>query len=366
VSLKVTDRLSSASPAAEPRREAVRLTQAVECAGCAAKLGPADLREALRRMPRPPRDPRVLVDASTLDDAGVFAFGRGMALVQTVDFFTPIVDDPFDFGRVAAANSVSDIYAMGGRPLTALGIVAFPDDRLPVEVLTEVLRGGQSVMREAGVAILGGHSVRDRELKFGYAVTGVVARRRILTNAGARPGDRLVLTKLLGTGILSTALKRGRLTPPLVRRLTRSMTTLNRVASECAIEFGARAATDVTGFSFLGHASQMADASGVTFRVAPTLDWLLPKVAEFAAEGVVPGGLARNREFYSPRVTGTEADPALLSALYDPQTSGGLLLSVSPRRSDALIKRLRGRRMTAIAAGEVVRRKAYAVEIAAA
>src|SRR5262245_31469232 len=235
MSFERNDASAAANPAAR-RREVVRLTQAVECAGCAAKLGPADLREALKRLPRLPRDRRVLVDASTLDDAGVFAFGRGMALVQTVDFFTPIVDDPFDFGRVAAANSVSDIYAMGGKPLTALGVVAFPDDRLPVEVLSEVLRGGQEVMREAGVAILGGHSVRDRELKFGYAVTGVVARRRILTNAGARPGDRLVLTKLLGTGILSTALKRDLLSPTLVRRLTRNMTTLNRIASECAVE----------------------------------------------------------------------------------------------------------------------------------
>ena len=307
----------------------------------------------------------MLVDASTLDDAGVFAFGRGTALVQTVDFFTPIVDDPYDFGRIAAANSLSDVYAMGGRPLTALGIVAFPDDRLPIETLGEVLRGGGAVMHEAGVAIVGGHSVRDRELKFGYAVTGVVARRRILTNAAARSGDRLVLTKLLGTGILSTALKRERLTPPLTRRLTRSMAQLNRVASECAVEFGARAATDVTGFGFLGHASQMADASGVTFRVAPARSWLLPKVAEFAREGVVPGGLERNREFFAPRVSGGESDAALLTALFDPQTSGGLLLSVPSRRTEGLLRRLRSRRVTAIAVGEVVRRGARAVEIVA-
>ncbi len=305
----------------------------------------------------------MLVDASTLDDAGVFAFGRGTALVQTVDFFTPIVDDPFDFGRIAAANSLSDVYAMGGRPLTALGIVGFPDDRLPVEVLGEVLRGGDAVMREAGVAIVGGHSVRDRELKFGYAVTGVVARRRILTNAGARPGDRLVLTKRIGTGILSTALKQERLAPSLVGRLTRSMTTLNRIASECAVEFGARAATDVTGFGFLGHAAQMADASAVTFRVAPSRDWLLPKVAEFVDEGVVPGGLGRNRDFYAPRVSGGAADSALLTALYDPQTSGGLLLSVPARRTDALLRRLHGRRVTAIAVGAVVRRGPHAVVI---
>ena len=316
-------------------------------------------------MPRRPRDPRVLVDASTLDDAGVFAFGRGTALVLTVDFFTPIVDDPYDFGRVAAANSLSDVYAMGGRPLTALGIVAFPDDRLPIKALGEVMRGGEAVMREAGVAILGGHSVRDRELKFGYAVTGVVDRRHILTNAGAKVGDRLVLTKLIGTGILATALKRELLSPAILERLTRSLTALNRVASECAVEFGAHAATDVTGFGFLGHASQMADASRVTLRVAPARSWLLPGVAEFAADGVAPGGLERNRDYYAPRIGGDVEDAALLTSLYDPQTSGGLLLSVPSRRADALIRKLKRRRVVALEVGEVVRRRTAAVELVA-
>lgn len=308
----------------------------------------------------------MLVDASTLDDAGVFAFGRGTALVQTVDFFTPIVDDPYDFGRVAAANALSDVYAMGGRPLTALGLVAFPDDRMPLDVLGDVLRGGDAVMRAAGVAVLGGHSVRDRELKFGYAVTGVVERRRMLTNAGARAGDRLILTKPLGTGILSTALKRELLPAALAKRLTRSMVTLNRAASEAAVASGVRAATDITGFGFLGHASQMADASRVTFRVRPSGNWLLPKVAEFARDGVVPGGLERNREFYAPKVQGGDRDAPWLAALYDPQTSGGLLLSVPERRLDALLRRLESRRVPAIAVGEVVRRATRAVEIAGA
>ena len=293
----------------------------------------------------------------------MFAFGRGTALVQTVDFFTPIVDDPYDFGRIAAANSLSDVYAMGGKPLTALGLVCFPDDRLPVDVLAQVLRGGEAVMRQAGVAVVGGHSVRDKELKFGYAVTGVVARRRILSNAGARPGDRLVLTKLLGTGILSTALKRELLPAPLERRLTRGMVMLNRTASECAVEFGVRAATDVTGFGFLGHASQMADASGVTFRVHPAASWLLPRVADFARDGIVPGGLDRNREFYAPRVAAGGTDAALIAALYDTQTSGGLLLSVSARRAEGLVRRLKSKRVPAIAVGEVVRRREHAVEI---
>ena len=316
-------------------------------------------------MPRAGRDRRVLVDASTLDDAGVFAFGRGTALVQTADFFTPIVDDPYDFGRIAAANALSDVYAMGGRPLTALALLAFPDDRLPRWVLGEIMKGGAVTMREAGAAILGGHSVRDRELKFGYAVTGVVARRKLLTNAAARPGDRLVLTKPLGTGVLSTALKRELLPAALTRRLTRTMTALNRAASECAVAAGVRAATDVTGFGLLGHAAQMAEASRVTFRLAPSEDWLLPQALSFVRQGVVPGGLARNREFYGERVKSDDLDPALLDALYDPQTSGGLLLSVPAARLDRLLRRLAARRVAALRIGEVVRRAKRPVEVLA-
>ena len=346
-------------------RVPVRLTSAVECAGCAAKLGPADLRAALKKVPRGKRDPRVLVDSSTLDDAGVFAFGKGTALVQTVDFFTPILDKPFDFGRAAAANALSDVYAMGGKPLTALGIVGFPDELLPLDTLGEILRGGASIMREAGVAVLGGHSVRDKELKFGYSVTGVVDPKRMLTNAGARVGDRLILTKRLGTGILSTALKRGLLTPGGVKVLTKSMTTLNRAASECAIEFGVHAATDVTGFSLLGHSSQMADASKVSFRIRPDASWLLPGAQEFAAQGVIPGGLARNRDFYASKVRGNAADAAIHAALYDPQTSGGLLLSVPAKRAVGLLLALRAMKLPAIAVGEVVRRGKKAVEIVA-
>src|SRR6267378_1235273 len=232
-------RIGDPAPARGPglpvsRRETtpIRLTSQVTCAGCAAKLSPGDLRRALEGLPTAKRDRRVLVAHSTLDDAGVFAFGRGEALVQTVDFFTPIVDDPYDYGQVAAANAVSDLYAMGGGPLTALTILCVPENTLPDGVLREILRGGQDKLREAGVSILGGHSVKDPELKVGYAVTGVVSRRRMMTNAGVRPGDKLILTKPLGTGILSTALKRGELDPAGVRRLTRSMTTLNRAASE--------------------------------------------------------------------------------------------------------------------------------------
>ena len=307
----------------------------------------------------------MLVDASTLDDAGVFAHGRGEALIQTVDFFTPIVDDPYDFGRVAAANSLSDVYAMGGRPLTALALLCAPEQTLPAEALAAVLQGGLDVMRAAGVSVLGGHSVRDPELKFGYAVTGIAKRKQLLLNSGARAGDKLFLTKPLGTGILSTALKARRLDAAQTRSLTRHMTTLNRAASEAAVAAAARAATDVTGFGLLGHAAQLADASGVTLALAPSARWLLPRVLELAAAGVTPGGLARNREFYAPHVEAGGLDAVLLDALYDPQTSGGLLVSVPGRRAAAFTAALRRRRVWHVAAGEVRRRGKLAVELTA-
>jgi len=305
----------------------------------------------------------VLVDHATLDDAGVFALGRGDALVQTVDFFTPVVDDPYDFGQIAAANSLSDVYAMGGTPLTAMALLCVPIDSIGPDVIREILRGGQDKMREAGASIVGGHSVTDPELKFGYSVTGVAKRRRLLLNSGARRGDRLLLTKPLGTGILSTAIKQEKLEPAHVRRLTRQMATLNRRASEAAVEFGARAATDVTGFGLLGHAAQVADASGVTMRLRPTARWFLPRVLELSAAGVVPGGLGRNREFYGARVNEGGLPQAMLDALYDPQTSGGLLIAVPPRRAAALAKSLTRRRVWVAEVGEVVGRGASSVEL---
>ncbi len=306
------------------------------------------------------------MDQSTLDDAGVFAFGRGEALVQTVDFFTPVVDDPYDFGQIAAANSLSDVYAMGGRPLTALGVLGFPDGTLPPEVLRGVLQGGLDKMKEAGCSVIGGHSVRDPELKFGYAVTGVVRRRDVLTNAGARPGDVAFLTKPLGTGILSTALKQEKLDEREVRRATRVMAQLNRAAGAAATEFGARAATDVTGFGLVGHASQLAEASGVTLALAPSARWLQPRVLEFARAGVKPGGLARNREFYGPRVAGGESlATELLDALFDPQTSGGLLVLVPARNADGFERAVRRRRVWCERLGSAVAKRAHAIELAA-
>jgi len=309
----------------------------------------------------PPRDPRVLVDASTLDDAGVFAHGRREALIQTVDFFPPIVDDPYDFGRIAAANSVSDVYAMGGRPLTALALLCAPERTLAPEVIAAVLQGGLDTMRRAGVSVVGGHSVRDPELKFGYAVTGIAERRSLLRNSGARPGDRLYLTKPVGTGILTTALKQGKLDARLTRRLTEHMAALNRGASEAAVAAGARAATDVTGFGLLGHAAQLADASGVTLRLAPAARWFLPRTLELLGAGVAPGGLARNREYYGARVEPGVLPEGWRDALLDPQTSGGLLIAIPARKACALEQGLRRRRVWFVAAGEVVRRAEHAV-----
>jgi selenide,water dikinase len=307
----------------------------------------------------------VLVDQSTLDDAGVFAFGRGEALVQTVDFFTPVVDDPYDYGQIAAANALSDVYAMGGEPLTALAILCVPEKQIVPEVLREILRGGQDKLREAGVSVLGGHSVTDPELKFGYSVTGVVQRRRMLTNAGARPGDRVILTKPLGIGVLATALKQGRLDAALTRKLTRTMTGLNRSAAEAAVEFGAHAATDITGFGLVGHAVQLAEASQVTLRLWPGRRWFLPRTLELAAEGAVAGGLRRNREYFAPAVGGDPLPEPLALALHDPQTSGGLLIACAARRAPGLLAALRRRRVWAELVGEVLPRGERALEFVA-
>src|SRR5687768_7473332 len=230
-------------------------------------MGPGDLMTVLAPLARH-TDPRLLVGHETFDDAGVFRISEDLALVQTVDFFAPVVDDPFTFGQVAAANALSDVYAMGGEPLTALSIVGFPRDRLPLGVLTEILRGGQDKVREAGAFLIGGHTVVDDEVKFGLAVTGRAHPDRLLTNAGARAGDRLVLTKPIGVGILTTALKRGPISSSDERGLMATMTALNAVASRAALAVGARCATDITGFGLLGHASHIARGSNVTLRIS--------------------------------------------------------------------------------------------------
>jgi len=290
-----------------------------------------------------PDDDRVLVDFRTADDAGVFAWGEGRALVQTVDFFTPIVDDPYVYGQIAAANALSDVYAMGGRPLTALAIAGFPLKDAPDHATIQaIFRGGFDKLKEAGVALLGGHTVQDPEIKFGYAVTGEVDPARILRNAGARAGDILILTKALGTGVIATALKFDRATDTAVRAAVASMTTLNLAAADVlrGLEPGlVHACTDITGFGLVGHASEMAAASmcGIELDAArvPVLDGAL----DLALDNT-PGGGVSNREAFPARVRPDGVEPARLSLLYDPQTSGGLLVAVAPAVRSRVIETL--------------------------
>jgi selenide, water dikinase len=273
-------------------------------------------------------DPRLLVGRESFDDAGVFVVRDDLALVQTVDFFAPIVDDPYDFGCIAAANALSDIFAMGGEPLTALAIVGFPVGKLPLAVLTDILRGAQDTVRGAGAVLVGGHSIIDEELKFGLSVTGQADPRRLLLNSAAQPGDSLVLTKPLGTGILATAGKAGQLDRATLDALHASMRALNDLASRAALAVGVRCATDVTGFGLLGHASHVARASGVTLRFKARLLPELPGARAFWRAGIRTGGADRNASFVAPLAEWSRADPSDVALALDPQTSGGLLLAV--------------------------------------
>ena len=286
----------------------------------------------MRRLP-PVTDLNVLVGYGTADDAGVYKVRDDLALVQTVDFFTPIVDDPFDFGRIAAANALSDVYAMGALPLTALNIAAFPFDELGADVLERILAGGAQVTREAGVAVLGGHTIKDAEPKYGLCVTGTVHPDRLVTNADARPGDVLVLTKPLGTGVLATALKRARIDADGMQQATDWMTMLNDRACRAMLQAGAHAATDITGFGLLGHAFEMAFASNVALEIPSARVPLLDGVLELIAEGVIPGGSEGNVKTHAGFTQFASAVPQEMRvALSDAQTSGGLLIALDPKR----------------------------------
>jgi selenide,water dikinase len=282
----------------------------------------------------------VLVDHRTGDDAGVYLLDEGRALVQTVDFFTPVVDDPEAFGAIAAANALSDVYAMGGRPLTALSIAALPEKDFPPEWGAAIFRGGLAKLREAGCVLLGGHSVRDPEIKFGYAITGLVDPAAMLTNAAGRPGEVLVLTKPLGTGVIATALKAGQAPEDAVRQATRWMSTLNRIPSAVAARYGVRAATDVTGFGLVGHALNLARESRITLEIHLADLPLLPGARELAPR-FQPGGLKANRRQFEPMVEDrAAADDTLRALVFDPQTSGGLLLLVPPAQVTPILQEL--------------------------
>jgi len=283
-------------------------------------------------------DPRILVDAATRDDAAVFRFTADRAIVATVDFFTPIVDDAYDFGRIAAANAFSDVYAMGATPLLALNLVGWPRDTLPYDLLGEVLRGGADVARAAGAFVLGGHSIDDPEPKYGMAVIGEVHPDRIVTNAGARPGDALVLTKPIGTGVLTTALKRDLLSEPELAPAVTVMTTLNAAAARAMLAVGVHAATDVTGFGLLGHLHSLLEASGAAAEVTAHAVPLLPHARDMAARGAVPGGTQRNLTSLADSVSfAAGVDETARVLLSDAQTSGGLLIAVAPDRVAGLV-----------------------------
>jgi selenide,water dikinase len=285
--------------------------------------------------------PDLLVGIETRDDAGVFRVREDMALVQTVDFFTPIVDDPYWYGAIAAANSFSDVYAMGGTPLTALNLVCFPIDSAPAEMLAEILRGGYDKAQEAGVVILGGHSVDDPEPKYGMAVTGVVHPDKVVTNAGAKPGDLLVLTKPLGTGIITTAAKFDECPPDVLDEAIRVMASLNHGAAKAMQEVGVHAATDVTGFGLLGHLYQMALASRVSVRLLSDRVPLLPEVEPLATQGNTTRGGSLNREYVGGHLQwSVNISLSMQHVLLDPQTSGGLIIAVAAERVDNLLRRL--------------------------
>lgn len=290
--------------------------------------------EALEAIP-PAYHPDLLVGLNTADDAGVFRINDRQALVQTLDFFPPIVDDPFDFGRIAAANALSDIYAMGGRPLTALNIVCFPSGDMPIEILSQVLRGGAEKIEEAGAVVVGGHSIKDEELKFGVAVTGLIDPDKIITNSHAQVGDRLYLTKPLGTGLITTGIKRNAVGAELASIVTAQMAQLNKKASELMLRFGAHAATDVTGYGLLGHALEIARASRVTIRIFSKQLPLMPEALKLAEAGMIPAGSKANREYVQSYAAIPETvDENLVLVMFDAQTSGGLLIAIPEERAE--------------------------------
>jgi selenide, water dikinase len=359
--------------------DAVRLTTTAKAAGCAAKLSPSILDAVLKSLPVQ-NDPNVIVGFETSDDAAVYRLTDDLAIVQTVDFFTPIVDDPALFGQVTAANSLSDVYAMGGRPISALTMVAFPTAS-PSEILEQILRGGLAKMTEANCTVVGGHSIRDDELKFGYAVTGVINPNRIWKNVGAKPGDLLLFTKPVGTGVVSTALKQGRAEPAWVAASTASMTRLNRDAAEALHEVDAakpqggngdsakperpiHAVTDVTGFGVLGHAREMAIGSGVSLKIDHARIEYLPGAIEASRGGFFSGGMKNNREFVESCVefAGRVTDE-FRALLFDPQTSGGLLVAIAPDAANSALAAMERRGVLARIIGEVVPKRHPLIEI---
>jgi selenide,water dikinase len=336
-------------------------------AGCGCKLGPADLTEVLASLqPQLPVDPALIVGSETGDDAAVYRLDERTALVFTTDFFTPVVDDAYDWGRIAAANALSDVYAMGGRPLLCLNLVCWPRDALPLDLLGRVLEGGIAVAQEAGAIVAGGHTIDDPEPKYGMAVVGLADPDRIVTNAAARAGDVLFLTKPLGLGVISTAIKNRKATDDVVARAIETMTMLNASGSEAMLEAGVRAATDVTGFGFLGHLHRMLNASGISAIVRASAVPVIEGARELAAAGQIPGGSKRNRAYVEPAVRFADGvDEVSRVLLTDAQTSGGLLISCPPEKAGTLRARLNERRVPAHEVGLVENGPAGSIRVGA-
>ena len=327
-------------------------------------MGPADLHRIMDRIPKQVSE-KLLVGSESFDDAAVYDIGGGMAIVQTVDFFTPIVDDPYDFGAIAAANALSDIYAMGAKPALALNIACFPIS-LGAELLGEVVRGGAAKVNEAGAVVAGGHTVEDSDIKFGLSVTGIAEKSKITSNTAGKAGDLIYMTKALGTGVISTALKSGECPLASAEAARASMLELNARASEAMVEAGALAATDVTGFGFLGHLYELASGSGLSAEVWSEEVPLLPGALELSAEGFLPGGGARNRSYLKTHVRTEEGiSEPLMTLLYDPQTSGGLLIAISADRSHSLEESLKTRGCAFRAVGRLVEEAGYTIYVRA-
>src|ERR1051326_5930545 len=313
----------------------------LSCSGWAARLAPSVLAQVLSGLEKQPYDPNLLVGFDKADDAGVYRLRDDLALVQTLDFFTPIVDDPFDYGRIAALNSINDVWAMGGPPVTALAITCFPKKGVDFAILKEIMGGGLSILTENKVALVGGHSVDNEQIMFGYSVTGVIDPNHVATTSGARPGDAIILTKPIGTGVISTGIKRAKASPDVVAASIATMLTPGKYAAEAIAKFGVQGATDVTGFALLGHAWELARASNVTIEIDSTRVPLIDGALELATSGMLTGADKTNREYVGQDVSIDEGiDPNLVKLFYDPQTAGGLLLAIAEEKADELLREL--------------------------
>ncbi len=317
----------------------INLTAHSHYSGCAAKIGPSELDQVIRGLRRQ-EDPNLIVGLEKADDAGVYKLSDELAIIQTVDIITAIVDDPYSFGMVAAAHALSDVYAMGGRPLTAMNLVCFPTETMDIQVLAQILDGALVKLNEARVVLVGGHSIRNDDLKYGLCITGVVHPEKVITKSEARVGDRLILTKPLGTGILTAALKAGLLKDKTRTRLVEQMARLNDKAAEVMVSLGAHACTDISGFGLIGHASEMTENSGVSIELYCDKVPFISEALEFDGMGLIPAGLSANWKFRAGMVEGSQVGERLMSVLNDPQTSGGLLISVSPQKADEMLARI--------------------------